>query len=32
MQTMLNVHEAKADFLNILAHVENQLITFTIMR
>lgn len=32
MQTMLNVHEAKADFSNILANVENQLITFTIMR
>lgn len=32
MQTMLNVHEAKADFSNILANVENQFVTFTIMR
>ena len=32
MRTMLNVHEAKADFSNILANVENQLVTFTIMR
>ena len=32
MQTMLNIHEAKADFSNILANVEKQLITVTIMR
>lgn len=32
MQTMLNVHEAKADFSNILANVESQFVTFTIMR
>ena len=32
MQTMLNIHEAKADFSNILANVEKNLITVTIMR
>ena len=32
MQTMLNIHEAKADFSNIVATVEKQLITVTIMR
>ena len=32
MQTMFNVHEAKADFSNILAKVENQMMTVMIMR
>lgn len=32
MRTMLNIHEAKADFSNILANVEKQLVTVTIMR
>ena len=32
MQTMFNVHEAKADFSNILANVENQMMTVMIMR
>ena len=32
MQTMFNVHEAKADFSNILANVENQMMTVLIMR
>ena len=32
MQTMFNIHEAKADFSNILANVENQMMTVMIMR
>lgn len=32
MQTMLNVREAKADFSNILSHVEKDMVTVTIMR
>ena len=32
MPTMLNVSEAKTDFSNMLATVENDLVTVTIMR
>ena len=32
MQTMLNVHEAKANFSGVLAEVENNLTVITIMR
>ena len=32
MQTMLNVHEAKANLSSVLAEVENKLTTITIMR
>ena len=32
MPTMLNVNEAKTKFSNILANVENNLVTITIMR
>lgn len=32
MTTMLNVNEAKTKFSNILANVENNLVTITIMR
>lgn len=32
METMLNIHEAKAGFSSLLAAVENEMITVTIMR
>ena len=32
MQTVLNVNEAKTNFSNVLATVENDLVTVTIMR
>ena len=32
MPTMLNVHEAKANFSGVLAEVENKLTVITIMR